>query len=119
MEASSDLSLEFQRAGSTPVARDRSWLPPRRSVVRLLLRWGIFTAIALVNAAVVVLVVGYYHYARGLPEIPSIDRYRPPIISEMISADGQIETGDFVADISRIRSLPVGCLMIHSAMIQP
>ena len=67
---------------------------PRRSLTRRALRWGLFLLIACVNAAAVALVAGYVHYARGLPDIPSLERYRPPIITEMISGDGQI-AGEF------------------------
>jgi penicillin-binding protein 1A len=69
-------------------------LPRRRPFGRRLLRWSLFAAIALVNVAVAALVGGYFYFARGLPEIPTIDRYRPPVVTEMISADGQL-SGEF------------------------
>ena len=37
------------------------------------------------------------YFSRGLPDIPSLDRYRPPIVTEVISADGQL-AGEFFAD---------------------
>src|SRR5512133_1936209 len=69
-------------------------LPPRAAPSRRLLRWALFAAIGLFNAGVVLAVGGYLHLSRGLPEIPTLDRYRPPIITEMISSDGQI-AGEF------------------------
>jgi penicillin-binding protein 1A len=69
-------------------------LPPRAPLRRRVLRWATFAALGLVNAAVVAVVAGYLYFSRGLPEIPTLDRYRPPIITEMISADGQI-AGEF------------------------
>ncbi len=69
-------------------------VPPPRPLSRRLLRWAIFLAIGGVNALVVLLVVLYLWFSRGLPEIPTIDRYRPPIITRMISSDGQI-AGEF------------------------
>jgi len=67
---------------------------PRRSLGRRALRWALFLAIACLNAAAVALVAGYFHYSHGLPDIPALERYRPPIITEMISGDGQI-AGEF------------------------
>jgi penicillin-binding protein 1A len=67
---------------------------PRRSLVRRALRWMLFLLIACVNAAVVVAVAGYVHFSRGLPDIPALERYRPPIITSMVSADGQL-AGEF------------------------
>src|SRR5512133_1462272 len=69
-------------------------LPPRAAPSRRLLRWALFAAIGLFNAGVVLAVGGYLYFSRGLPEIPSVAEYRPPIISEMISSDGQI-AGEF------------------------
>jgi penicillin-binding protein 1A len=69
-------------------------LPPRRSIGRRLLRWALFLGLGAVNLLVVVLVGGYLHYARGLPDIPALEKYRPPVITEMISADGQL-AGEF------------------------
>jgi len=69
-------------------------LPPPAPLLRRLLRWTLFAAIALGNAAAVVLVAGYIHFSRDLPQIPTIGEYRPPIVTEMISADGQI-AGEF------------------------
>jgi penicillin-binding protein 1A len=69
-------------------------LPPRPRLSRRLLRWALFLAIGVVNAAVVAIVAAYVHFSRGLPEIPTLDQYRPPIVTEMISEDGQI-AGEF------------------------
>jgi penicillin-binding protein 1A len=76
-------------------------LPPERPLVRRLLRWGIFLAIAAVNAGVLAAVAGYLYFSRGLPEIPTLDQYRPPIITEMISADGQI-AGEFFEERRKV-----------------
>ncbi len=70
-------------------------VPPRRPLARRLLRWALFLAIAAVNAIVVLVVVAYLYFSRGLPEHPGRSpHYRPPIITEMISTDGQI-AGEF------------------------
>src|SRR5512146_2668983 len=69
-------------------------VPPPPPLRRRLLRWALFLAIGAVNAVVVLVVVAYLYFSRGLPEIPTVEQYRPPIITEMISSDGQI-AGEF------------------------
>jgi penicillin-binding protein 1A len=69
-------------------------LPPRRSLVRRLLRWSLFLGLGAVNLVVIVLVVGYFHFSKGLPDIPTLERYRPPVVTEMVSSDGQL-AGEF------------------------
>ncbi len=80
-------------------------VPPAPPLRRTLLRWALFLAIGAVNAIVVAIVAGYLYFSRGLPEIPSVDRYRPPIVTEMISADGQI-AGEFFDE--RRKVVPYG-----------
>ncbi len=72
-------------------------LPPRRPIGRRLARWLLFLGIGLANAAVLAGIAGYAYFARGLPSVPSIADYRPPIITEMVSADGQI-AGEFFTE---------------------
>jgi penicillin-binding protein 1A len=69
-------------------------LPPRRSIARRLLRWTLFLGLGAVNLVVLVVVVGYLHFSRNLPGIPDLQRYRPPVVTEMISSDGQL-AGEF------------------------
>jgi len=69
-------------------------LPPRRPLGRRALRWLLFLGIAVGNVALAAGIAAYLYFARGLPELPAIDSYRPPIITEVISADGQI-SGEF------------------------
>ena len=76
-------------------------LPPRRSILRRAARWAIFLAVAVVNLAVVGAVAAYFHFSRGLPEIPTIDEYRPPIITEVVSSDGQI-AGEFFEERRKV-----------------
>jgi penicillin-binding protein 1A len=76
-------------------------LPPKRPLGRQLLRLGLFLAIGLVNAALVAGVVGYLYFSRNLPELPTLESYRPPVITEMVSADGQI-AGEFFAERRKV-----------------
>jgi penicillin-binding protein 1A len=76
-------------------------LPPRRPLWRRLLRWGLFAAIGLANAVVVAGVALYLHFARGLPEIPTLEEYRPPVVTEVLSADGQI-AGEFFVERRKV-----------------
>ncbi len=80
-------------------------LPPPRPSWKAALRWGLFAAIVVVNLGVAVVTVAWFHYAKGLPDLPSIEGYRPPIITETISADGQI-AGEFFAE--RRKVVPYG-----------
>jgi len=76
-------------------------LPPRRPLWRRLLRWALFLAIGAVNAAVVAGVVVYLVFSRDLPEIPKLEDYRPPIVTELVSADGQI-AGEFFTERRKV-----------------
>jgi penicillin-binding protein 1A len=69
-------------------------LPPPLDGWRWYAKWAAFFAIAVFNAGVMGFVGTYAFFAKGLPSIPSIDDYRPPVITETISADGQI-AGEF------------------------
>src|SRR6266540_1122440 len=60
-------------------------LPPKRSLMRAALRWGLFLAIGVVNLAIAGLIAGYLYFSRGLPDIPSPEQYRPPLITEVMS----------------------------------
>jgi penicillin-binding protein 1A len=81
-------------AEARPVRIVVDGVPPPPPLKRRLLRWALFAGIGAVNAVVLLVVVAYLYFSRGLPEIPSVDEYRPPIITEMISSDGQI-AGEF------------------------
>src|SRR5512137_341852 len=80
-------------------------LPPPRPPWRVALRWSLFAALVVVNAGVALLAAAWLHYAHGLPELPSIEGYRPPIVTEAISADGQI-AGEFFEE--RRKVVPYG-----------
>jgi penicillin-binding protein 1A len=94
-----DKSTGPQDGGPPRVVLDG--LPPRRPLRIRLLRVALFAAILLVNAALVAAVAGYLYFSRGLPEIPSVAEYRPPVITEMISADGQI-VGEFFEERRKV-----------------
>jgi penicillin-binding protein 1A len=69
--------------------------PParRRSIVaRLLAALGVLVLL-LAGAAAVAALVAYRHFAAGLPEVPTLAEYRPPIVTELVSSDGQL-TGE-------------------------
>src|SRR5215208_4733531 len=90
-----------ERAAPVPSRVVLDGLPPRARLVRRLLRWALFLAIAAVNAAVLAVVVAYVYFSRGLPEIPTLDQYRPPIVTDMVSADGQI-AGEFFEERRKV-----------------
>src|SRR6266568_5175084 len=42
------------------------------------------------DAALVAAVLAWRHYAGGLPDVPTLAEYRPPIVTELVSSDGQL-----------------------------
>jgi penicillin-binding protein 1A len=76
-------------------------LPPRRRLAVRLARWALFVALALASAGAVAAVAGYLYFAQGLPEIPTLEQYRPPVVTEMVSADGQI-AGEFFEERRKV-----------------
>ena len=76
-------------------------LPPRQPPLRRLLRWALFAAIGLVNASLIGGLALYAWFARGLPSVPTLAEYRPPVITEMVSADGQI-AGEFFVERRKV-----------------
>jgi penicillin-binding protein 1A len=66
-----------------------------------ILRAALFTLLGLVLAGLAGGIALWTHYSKGLPEVPSIEGYRPPIITEMVSADGQI-AGEFFAERRKV-----------------
>ena len=65
-------------------------VPPRRPPWRTALRWLLFLALAVGNAVLVAGVAGYFWLSRDLPSVQSLAEYRPPVVSEIVSADGQV-----------------------------
>ncbi len=63
---------------------------PRRPAWRIALRWTFFTLLVLGNAALVAAVAGYFWLSRDLPSVETLSAYRPPVVSEIVSADGQL-----------------------------
>ena len=47
-----------------------------------------------VTGAVVVVLAGYYAFSEGLPEIPRVAAWAPPILTE-VHADDQVLAGEF------------------------
>ncbi len=79
-------------------------LPPRPSIRWRVARWALFAAIGLVNAVLIGGLGLYVWFSRGLPSVPTLAEYRPPIITEMVSADGQI-AGEFF--VERRKVIPI------------
>jgi len=68
---------------------------------RRVLRWALFGAVVTVNLGLAALAGLWLHFSRNLPEIPSVEGYRPPIITEVVSADGQI-AGEFFTERRKV-----------------
>lgn len=61
---------------------------------RRALRWALFLLLALANVGIAGAVGAWIYFSRGLPDIPDLDQYRPPIITEVVSSDGSL-AGEF------------------------
>ncbi len=69
-------------------------LPPPPSIFRrLLLGFGLLLGLAIV-AGVIVVSVGYVKFSAGLPALPTVKDYRPPVLSEFWSDDRAL-SGEF------------------------
>ncbi|MGB8929706.1 MAG: PBP1A family penicillin-binding protein, partial [Anaeromyxobacteraceae bacterium] len=66
-----------------------------------LVRWAAALAALALAAGGLAATAAWVLFSRGLPEIPSVDRYRPPIVTEMVSADGQV-AGEFFVERRKI-----------------
>ncbi len=80
-------------------------LPPPRPRWQQVLRWSLFAAILVFNAGLALFAALWLHFGKGLPDLPSIEGYRPPIITEAISADGQI-AGEFFNERRKVVPYP-------------
>src|SRR5512137_1994858 len=65
-------------------------LPPPRPWWRSALRWTVFLLLVLDTAGLVAAVAGYFWISGDLPSVESLAEYRPPVVSEIVSADGQL-----------------------------
>ncbi|MCP3101200.1 PBP1A family penicillin-binding protein [Myxococcus sp. K15C18031901] len=61
---------------------------------KVLLKLGAWTALTGATAAAVALVAIYYKYSEGLPAIPKVDEYWPPIVTEVYTDDAVL-AGEF------------------------
>jgi penicillin-binding protein 1A len=100
----SEPTPEIQGPPPPPARVVLEGLPPLRSIRWRLARWALFAAIGLVNAGLVGGLALYAWFSRGLPSVPTLAEYRPPIITEMMSADGQI-AGEFF--VERRKVIPI------------
>ena len=70
---------------------------PRGRVGRLLIplaKLGAFLALTGLTAAVGLAVVLYYRFSQGLPDIPKVSAYAPPVLTEVFT-DDQVLAGEF------------------------
>ncbi len=76
-------------------------VPPPRPLWRRVLRWSVFLLLALANGALVAAVAAYVWLSRDLPSVQSLAEYRPPVVAEIVSADGQV-VGELFAERRRV-----------------
>lgn len=81
-------------APETPKKKKRSWA--RRLVVA-----GLFLALASVVAAAGGITWGYREFGKDLPDIPALDEWHPPILSEAYATD-EVLIAEFFAERRKI-----------------
>src|SRR6266568_3390298 len=64
--------------------------PARRSRFAAVLAGLSLLAVLGAVAALIAAVLAWRHYAGGLPDVPTLAEYRPPIVTELVSSDGQL-----------------------------
>ncbi len=67
---------------------------PRRTIKKLLLMGAAYAILVGLTSVVVISAGLYYRFSHGLPEIPRIDEYWPPIVTE-IYTDDAVLAGEF------------------------
>ncbi len=76
-------------------------LPPRRPWWRQALRWSLFALLGLVNAGLLAGGAAWAYFARDLPSVPTLAEYRPPVVTELVTSDGQV-AGEFFAERRKV-----------------
>src|ERR1700712_2025770 len=68
-------------------------VPPPRWWKRI---FKLFAFLAITGATAALFVAGflYWKYSDGLPDIPQVDQYRPPILTEVVTQDAVL-AGEF------------------------
>ena len=75
-------------------------VPPRRWW-KALFKLAVFLGLTGLTGAVLGYVGLYLKYADGLPEIPRVDEYRPPILTEVYTSDGVL-AGEFYRERRKV-----------------
>src|SRR5579884_2461214 len=69
-------------------------VPPPRSLTWKLISLAGWAALVGATAVVFGVLFLYYKYSEGLPEIPKVEAYAPPVVSEVFT-DDQVLAGEF------------------------
>jgi len=69
-------------------------VPPKRPIWVRLLKFAAWATLTGATAAVIAVAGIYYHYSQGLPDIPKVDQYWPPIVTEVYTDDAVL-AGEF------------------------
>jgi len=76
---------------------------PERSWKKLSAAVGGWAALTGGTGLLIVSAVLYYRFSRGLPDIPSVEEYRPPIVTEVFTDDGVL-AGEFYNERRKVIS---------------
>jgi penicillin-binding protein 1A len=70
--------------------------PRRRSLAFRLVRAALIVVVLLALAGAAGVAAVWAHFSRGLPDVPVLAKYRPPVVTEIVSGDGQLAGELFV-----------------------
>ncbi|XXF76747.1 PBP1A family penicillin-binding protein [Myxococcaceae bacterium GXIMD 01537] len=76
-------------------------VPPKRNILVRLLKFASWLTLTGATAGVVALIGVYFHFADGLPAIPKVDEYWPPIVTEVYTDDAVL-AGEFYQERRKV-----------------
>lgn len=79
-------------------AKKTSTAPPKPSLIRRLFKWALIMGLVLTLAGVGTLVGGYLYFSQDLPNIDSLDDYKPPQVTRVYAADGETVIGELFTE---------------------
>jgi penicillin-binding protein 1A len=99
-----DPSTAEPAAAPTRLVLVESPPPPRGKWGRFLIplsKVGAFLALTGLTAVLLATVVLYYQFSQGLPEIPKVSAYAPPVLTEVFT-DDQVLAGEFYEERRKV-----------------
>jgi len=103
MTSPSDDQAQTGATAATPPPDKKAPAPARKKRTWKGWAWRIALGVGLVGLVVggLTAVIGYWYFSRDLPDVPELDEYWPPILSEVYTADGVL-AGEFFEERRKV-----------------